>query len=449
VILLDFGNSSVSNLVEDVSKRLKFSHGQIFFGITAVSASYQSALEVARSLKDIIPHSIVFLGGPHSTVQDDVILRHNKCIDYVIRGEGERATEQLLRSYPDIYDVPNLTYRCGTQIRRNPLATLLNGIDLDQILPAESWSCSNSGLGKFGRMTYVSSRGCSRQCAFCAVGTGQTRFKSVKAVARDLQILIEEMGFQELSIEDNFFAQSPRRAIDVCYIIERLQETRSFKWDCQTRVESCEDFRVIESLERASCDQVYLGLESLSCDKLKYLEKARRPHSYIDSFVNRVVPRLLQSRIPHIAVNLQFGLPDESPVEFAETLRVFETLGNLALKYQKQMKVCPQLHVVYPGTRLFQRLQAQRQFGLTSDTVFERFTLWEKTTRCFRVWMGENFAHGTGGIPVGILNTNLLSKGEFAIEEDAIHRISEEIRSLAQLPGLKVLDYGSRLSATA
>jgi hypothetical protein len=95
--------------------------------------------------------------------------------------------------------------------------------------------------------------------------------------------------------------------MDLCTALERMQQTVSFRWDCQTRVESLARPGVIDAIARAGCDAVYVGVEALDADTLIYLGKTDRPDRYVDTLFTVVVPQLLASSI-NCYINLQYGV---------------------------------------------------------------------------------------------------------------------------------------------
>jgi hypothetical protein len=143
-------------------------------------------------------------------------------------------------------------------------------------------------------------------------------------------------------------------------------------------------------------------------------------------------------------VNLQFGLPGEasSSDEVETNIRTMARLGRVAALRGKSITVYPQLFVVYPGTRHFGRYLAMRLFP---EDVFETFTAWESKNKPIRTWLGETFAHGTGGIPLGILNQHSLWNRRYEIDEDAVARVSKAINDIDSLDGVNVFRYGQYL----
>ena len=284
VHLMDLGLADDREANQQIRRFLKTTSDRCFVGITCTTASYQTALGVASIFRSLQPDCVVVLGGHHATAQDRIVLdpHNHHAVDFVVRGEGEIALVELLRRYPHIETVPNLTYRRGLQIVRNDAAHLLDQDDLDRIAVSfRGWGL-RSAPGKFDHTTYVSARGCPLKCAFCSVANERIRNKSVEAVIRDLRVLVGEMGYQSIAIEDNFFAHTPKRTMELCSAIEDLQQEYPFRWDCQTRVESCQRTDVMEAMERAGCEAVYLGVESFDPEHLLYLNKTRSPGSYLN-----------------------------------------------------------------------------------------------------------------------------------------------------------------------
>ncbi|MBX3451340.1 MAG: cobalamin-dependent protein, partial [Planctomycetaceae bacterium] len=270
--LMDLGLADEDGLKCQIQQAVSESAGILFVGITTTTASYQSALKVADLFKRTSPKCLVVFGGHHASAQSNVILNHHAYIDCVVRGEGEIALVELITRYPRLDEVPSLTYRSGLEVKENPHeAPRLSTEALDGIPPTyQGWGL-RSAPGKFDHTTYVSARGCPLRCAFCAVSNAAIHNKSIPSVIRDLRVLVGDMGYKRIAIEDNFFAHSPKRTIDLCQAIEELQRELPFQWDCQTRVESYKNENVVDAMERAGCEAVYLGVESLDPEHLLYL----------------------------------------------------------------------------------------------------------------------------------------------------------------------------------
>lgn len=446
VSLLDFGVLGDGDLERAVSEALLEATGRVFVGITGTTASYQSMLATARAFKRLQPSCIVVMGGHHVSAQDEIVLsRHRDIVDFVIRGEGEVALTSLLHSYPETSSVPNLSWWHGAGVRRNVEALPLKEADLDRLPPTFDDAGLRSAAGKFGHVTYVSARGCPLKCAFCVVGASPIRAKSIEAIIGDLRYLVEHLGYRALAIEDNFFGHQPKRTLALCAAIERLREELDFDWDCQTRVESMRRRDVVDAMARAGCTAAYLGVESLVPKHLTYLGKTPRPDRYLSELEHVVLPNMLAAGLdPYL--NLQLGLFGEIPPDWDETEATLRRLGRLSASSGRKSTVFPQLSVLYPGTPHFESALAKGMFGPLGAYVFEEFTAWEAREEPILNYLGEHFAHGVGGIPLGLLDAAALARGQFEFSPRKISSISTQLRRIEELEGVKVFRYGRYLT---
>jgi hypothetical protein len=121
-------------------------------------------------------------------------------------------------------------------------------------------------------------------------------------------------------------------------------------------------------------------------------------------------------------------------------------LGQIAVPHGRQLVVNPQLHVIYPGTPHFEESVAAGIFGSLGNEVFEEFTRWEEDRQPTLKYFGEHFAHGVGGIPIGILDRNELLRSEFKIEEKSIVSLSSLLAEMERIEGITVFKYGDYLT---
>lgn len=443
---IDSYESSNNKLVQLLEKE---QNTKVFVGITTTTASYQSALKIADFVKKAKSKSVIILGGHHASTDPENILRaHQKIVDLIVMGEGEKSLYEILCNYPSLNQVRGIAIidENGNFTCTSP-APLLSQNELDSI----SITYRNHGLigipGKFDYATYVSARGCPHRCSFCVVGDSCVRTKSISAFIRDIRTLLK-IGHNRISIEDNFFAQSYLRTRQICQALEEIQKKNkdNFKWDCQTRLESLAKRDTIILLAKAGCEAVYIGVDALNTKQLLYLNKTKNPLKYLNTLTKYVVPTLLQYNIK-CYLNLQFGLPFENDNERRNTIEILTLLGKLASSFGQTITVFPQLHVIYPGTSLFRQALSQGRF---SNDVFEKFTEWEFQQNSVLYWLGEHFAHGAGGIPEGIIKPEVLRNSAFGdanevIDTNAVFNLSASLRAINRIKGLKTFNYGDHI----
>lgn len=438
----DLSHTSKEEVMNYLRKtELNKSQSLHFTGITTTTATYQSALDLAKKIKDVNESSIVIFGGHHAKSQADIILKRHIDIDVIVKGEGEKSISYLIEKYPNLKDVPGISYKEVNRIRTNSELPPLSVSELDTIPFNVNDINLQSPLGKFDHITYVSARGCPLKCHFCAVSNERIRSKSINKVIEDLKYLVLEKGYKRIAIEDNFFAQSPKRTIELCNAIVYERQNNSefnFTWDCQTRVESVLKPEVVTAMKNAGCEAVYLGVENFDSKLLKYLGKTTDSIRYLKN--TRRAVELLTSAGIDCYINLQIGLPGESKEEKRRNLEGIKALGEIANKNNKNITVFPMLAVVYPGTYLFNELMKN---GVPSS-IFEDYTQWEEKHEDMQQFLSDHFAHGTGGLPTGLFdNIEQIRNLEFDKALSKAFRIAQYIDDLKKIPHVSVFDYSS------
>lgn len=443
VHLVDLSEASCNRIEQELCELQVPNSSHLVVGITTTTASYQAALDTAQAAKSTYPSCTVLFGGHHVTGDPETVLQaHEETVDYALLGEGERSLVEFLETFPNVEDVSGLAYVEDGTFHRNAPPRLLGQDELDSLPATYGGNTEFGSTGKFQyEVTYVSARGCPLNCAFCAVGNQLIRHKSTEQIARDVRSLVNE-GYRRIAIEDNFFAHSRSRTKKLCGRLAELRdEGLEFSWDCQTRIESLNDEDVISIMAEGGCEAVFIGVESLSPEGLQYLNKTNDPSRYLRLLREAVVPLLLDSPIT-CNINLQFGLPKGEENPSKGSLDRLRDLGKLAQNADEKIVVYPQLHVVYPGTQHFKEGVGEGRF--TTD-VFESFTRWEAARQPILEWLGEHFAHGTGGLPEGILQGEKLRRDVFEVDADAVMRVNTVLRRVEEIPGIELFKYGEHL----
>jgi len=197
-------------------------------GISSLfSAYHQDALACAREIKKRLKVPIV-MGGAHVSVMPESVLM-DPCVDFVIRGEGERALVELVRAFQgrgDLAPVPNLGYKRGSEPILNPMAV---NYPLDELPPADLSDFAN-GRYLFEERplcSLVTSRGCPHRCTFCSVqSTSGTAYRTrpPEQVLAEIRQRYAE-GYRVFNFEDDnltYHQEGFRRLLEGC--IEKFPE---------------------------------------------------------------------------------------------------------------------------------------------------------------------------------------------------------------------------------
>jgi radical SAM superfamily enzyme YgiQ (UPF0313 family) len=149
-------------------------------GISSLFTSYSGeALETARVVKKHLPGCVIVMGGHHPTHLPQAVLKE-PAVDYVIRGEGEKAMACLASALRDglpVSGIEGLVCRePGGGISESRPAVIENPEDFP--MPAlDLVDQGFYGRKNGGSMVVTASRGCPMTCSYCCVAAPSSRYR--------------------------------------------------------------------------------------------------------------------------------------------------------------------------------------------------------------------------------------------------------------------------------
>lgn len=262
-------NVNENNIIEYISN---FNPDIIGISISFESTDLLGGYYVSKIAKEYNKEIIVFAGGHAATFMAEEILNSEKNIDYIVLGEGEKTTYELIDAISnkkDIGKVKGIVYRKEDEIIHTEANKLIE--DLDE-LPFPDRSIYNKLKPDISMIE--TSRGCWGKCKFCSVpvffkhGKGRVwRSRSVEKIVDEMEILIKTWGINKFDfIDDNFLGIGKRgkEKVDEFYklVIERKLKIEFF---LACRVESV-DYDSLLKLKEIGLKRIFVGIES-GCDE--------------------------------------------------------------------------------------------------------------------------------------------------------------------------------------
>ena len=211
------------------------------------------ALDVIRRGKR--GNCVVIMGGPHPSFAPHEALKY---ADYVILGEGEIPTLQLLMTLESggkIDEVNNLCYVGDDGRLRLTHFTHFGGLDT-AINPAL--------LARAPRLHWATismSRGCPFDCSFCyAIRILGRRFrtKGIDTIVDELDGIHRQTGCSRFYVTDlNFITRT-----DFCEAVADRLRDRGYHFIAMTRIDAADHLELLGKLKRAGFGEYCLGVES-------------------------------------------------------------------------------------------------------------------------------------------------------------------------------------------
>jgi radical SAM superfamily enzyme YgiQ (UPF0313 family) len=165
-------HNSLSRIMSIIKK-----HDLFAVGISVKTYNLIQSLKLAKSIKSFNNKIYVIFGGEHPTLCPEIVREDG--VDFVVRGEGERAFVQLinaLHNNDDITKINNIVFINNNKLFVNPIKRILN---LDQVPFALRDNkilneCKQYGFSYPATSQQISvaqvsySKGCPFNCSFCA-----------------------------------------------------------------------------------------------------------------------------------------------------------------------------------------------------------------------------------------------------------------------------------------
>lgn len=212
-------NLSHDEVIEEVEEEVPQ-----FVGITAITPRINSALYLARKIKEINPDIKVILGGPHIHFEHKTVINNNS-VDFCVRGEGELTTLDLINCIVrggDLSGINGITFKQGNDIIVNPDRPFVRDLDTFAFPARELLhNPAYHGLWTEGQTfsPVLATRGCPYHCAFCAapaIWGRKHRRRSVKNVLNELEQIYQDYGVRYIRFLDDLLIVNKKWTTDLC-----------------------------------------------------------------------------------------------------------------------------------------------------------------------------------------------------------------------------------------
>lgn len=291
---------------------------------TAITPMIYKSQSTLKLVKEICPNAKAIMGGVHPTYMYREVLSEAPWIDYIIRGEGEEITVNLLRAIANNTDkedrrnILGIAFLEDGKIVATPAHPPIK--DLNTLTP--DWSLldwDNYIYTPLNTRVAVPnySRGCPFRCRFCCQWKfwRKYRSRSPKHFVDEIENLVKEhkIGFFILADEEPTINKS--RFIALCN--ELIERNLGVHWGINTRVtDILRDEKELPLYRKAGLVHVSLGTEAAAQLNLNLF---RKETTIADN--KRAVQLLRQNGI---LAEVQFimGLPNETPETIEESYRM-------------------------------------------------------------------------------------------------------------------------------
>lgn len=298
--------------------------------IVAYSAMTFEQFDLQRFNRELKRTRLEFtsiFGGHHYTFNPEEIEK-DTAIDIVCRGEGETAWRRFIRAVregEDWGEIPNLWVRRLNRIVKNPIAPLIENLDLIPFADRELIPLFESGEQIYGKsFGLLFTRGCPHRCAYCFNSTWNRlyggdrviRHRGVENVIAELEQLVREHNPDLMYFHDDDFTLLPNETINEFCCYYKLRINKPFY--IQARATGITE-GLVKKLKEAGLAVVGIGVE---CGDETVAREVLQRRGVSNRDILRAFGILRKHGIKSFSQNLS-ALPVPNPLEVdLETIRL-------------------------------------------------------------------------------------------------------------------------------
>jgi len=360
VKIIDCIAEGINQLV--LKEKIKQYNPDIIILNTATS-SIVNDIKIADDIKEINPLVKVGVIGIHPSSLPDETFSLSKGLDYIIRGEPEITTKELILALDNnqsLSKVEGISYRIGEKIFHNSSRELIK--DLDS-LPFPAWDLIDIHNYKIPFtnnpfLLILPARGCPYKCIFCNAKIyygDQIKLRSPRKVVDEI-----EWAKNNFKVVDfHFWTESLtlQKKFILGIIDEILKRNLKIKWTCNSRVDNI-DLELLEKMKKAGCWMIGFGIES--GDQI-ILDNAKKGIT-LEQSKNAV--KLAQKAGLEVSIQCIIGLPGETNKTALKTISFAKSLNADYAQFY-----CA---VPFPGSDLYQIAKEKRWLSTNEWFKFDQ-----------------------------------------------------------------------------
>lgn len=282
-----YGDENLKQL-EEICKQDSYD----FVGISVLTSSDESIEIVKRmaiAIRRILPRTIIGCGGVGASLRYRDFLDIPD-VDLIVLGEGEHTVTELAEKISvgenDYCKIPGIATKENPEYEKRQLISDLDSLPFmaRDTLDERIKGLDQSLIDQF-ELRIFCGRGCFGSCTFCANYTfanlcqgERCRQRSVDNLVEEMEMLHQKYGVVRFSFWDDNFLPIGQEGLNKAKSIQKAFQKLSFcpVFGIQTRVDTITE-EIIDILQRAGLQNVYLGVENINENELRILGKQVSP----------------------------------------------------------------------------------------------------------------------------------------------------------------------------
>ena len=312
----DFGNLLFDEIVYET---LGFNPDAVLLGHSGSTSAQPIINEIARLIKSGRPGITIIVGGVFPTFHWQEILENNPQIDFIVCGEGEQITLDLmyaLEHKTGLEKVKGIAFRLHDTVIKTPPPEPIKDLDAYRVGWELMGDYQYTYWGKKKAVVIQFSRGCPYPCSYC----GQSKFwrtwrhRTPQSLADEIEMLHHRYGIEVINFADENPSTDQRAWIEFleALIAKKLPVilVGSIRADNIVR-----DSKYLHLYKQAGFERFLLGIENYDeavLDKIKKNSSIRK---------DKLAIQLLRKHDILSMATYVVGFGEETTLDFYRSLK--------------------------------------------------------------------------------------------------------------------------------
>ena len=312
----DFHNHATLYVASEVLKR---EPAVVMLGHSGSTSAQPVINEITKLIREKNAGIKIIIGGVFPTYHWHEVLQNNPQIDYIICGEGEQTTLNLINALSNNVDpaiVKGLALRINGVPEITPPGDIIDNIDEFRVGWELMKGYDYTYWGKYKAVVIQFSRGCQHSCTFCGQRSfwRQWRHRSPQLLADEFEMLHKKYGIVVFDFADENPAADREawKELLEAIIVKKMNIilVGSIRADHIVR-----DADILHLYKQAGFDRFLLGIENYDEDVLQNLKKGSTVSN------DREAIRLLRKHDIISMATYVVGFGDEKTKDFYNSLK--------------------------------------------------------------------------------------------------------------------------------
>lgn len=300
-------------------KTMAYKPDVVMLGHSGSTSAQPIISELTELIKVAIPQVIIIIGGVYPTYHWKQILEDDPQINYIVCGEGEEVTKQLIHALSEqkpVEEVAGIAYRKNKAPVRTKSAKVIQNLDEYRVAWELMEPYHYSYWGGKKAVVVQFSRGCPYPCNYCGQSLfwKKWRHRNPQKFAKELAMLHHKYGIEIVNFADENPTTNPKVWKE--FLLALIAENVPLRLVGSTRADNIvRDADFLHLYKKAGFERFLLGIENYDEVVLEHIKKAG------STTTDRAAIRLLRKHDILSMATFVVGFSDETLKDYYRTLK--------------------------------------------------------------------------------------------------------------------------------